>query len=189
MRTIILAAVLAVVAPATGWSQTHIIDAQGQNTSVRTLSGSQSSSPVNIGNNSPSYGSNIPGPAAAPAIAPSIYGGSSCSLGDSAAVQGLGFGIGIGHQHESTACNENQRAALLYNMGMKQAANEYICAKDRDSYNAMKTAGTPCAVRPEWEPKVANPPATPVVAQAAPVRAGCPVYEVNGQRFVSCPAQ
>lgn len=104
--------------------------------------------------------------------APSVVGGNLCAIGASGAVSFLGGGFAMGATWESKNCEERQRAALLYNMGEKRAAVELAC-NNRSTYDAMKRAGTPCVVRPEWEPKqekVAEAPKNekPVVVAAAP---------------------
>jgi hypothetical protein len=43
-----------------------------------------------------------------------------------------------------------QTAALLYNAGHKRAAKELLC-EQREIYDAFGNAGSPCAVRADWE--------------------------------------
>jgi hypothetical protein len=192
VKTIILAAILAVVAPATGWSQiTHINNGSSSNSGAASQSGALSASPNTnqIGNNSP-VSNNYPADQtirSAPTLyAPSIITGNVCAMGASGGVSFIGTGVTAGGTWESQSCEDRQRAALLASMGYKTAAKEYLCASDRKYYYAMRTSGDACAVRPEWEPAAT----TQAVAPAAPVRAaqaGCPVRTLpNGQQAIIC---
>lgn len=189
MKTLILAAALVAVLPATGWSQV-VIDQQ--HTNVRTSSQSRSSvansQPVtlNQGNNSPTT-NNLPG--IAPTIyAPSIVTGNVCAIGASGGISFIGTGITAGATWESKKCEDRQNVALLYNMGEKGAAREYACSANRATYDAMKTAGTPCAVRPDWEPKQTVSAVQPVQAvMVSKDPPGCGMVTLpNGQQSYIC---
>lgn len=122
--------------------------------------------------------------------APSVVGGNLCAVGASGAASFLGGGFALGATWESKNCEIRQRAALLFNMGFKGAAKELMC-NNKEDYDAFKTAGEPCAVRPDWEPK---PTALVKQVEAAPAPAPakvakkdeCPVRVINGQSFYAC---
>jgi hypothetical protein len=93
---------------------------------------------------------------------PNIVTGNACALGASAGASWMGAGFAVGGSWESMQCERRQQAALLHNAGYKEASRELMCDQ-REVYEAMKRAGTPCLQRPDWEPKGA-------VVQAAPVQ-------------------
>jgi hypothetical protein len=104
---------------------------------------------------------------------PSVVTGNVCALGASGGASFIGTGFAIGASWESEQCENRQRVALLHNMGYKDAAREVAC-DTRVIYEGMKRAGTPCLVRPEWEPKgavvVSSPQPLPVGPAAPPVQ-------------------
>jgi hypothetical protein len=138
------------------------------------------------GNNSP-YTVNNPGDVtirAAPQIyVPSVITGNVCALGASAGASWLGAGFAVGTSWESAQCENRHRVALLYNMGEKAAAKEVLC-DTKEVYEGFKRIGSPCVVRPEWEPKqVASAAPKPIQPVAAPVEP--PKAKFNSAAYVS----
>jgi hypothetical protein len=158
-------------------------------------SGSQSGSSSGGNSQSVSYNSQIPANtsttvwAAPPVFAPSVVGGNLCAIGASGGVSWMGAGFSIGGTWESRHCEERQKAALLFNIGQREAAVELMCS-NKDVYDAMKTAGTPCAPRAEWEPKQAEKPAvvavTAVAVAPAPYKAPANCHVVPGTTALTC---
>jgi hypothetical protein len=101
---------------------------------------------------------------------PVVLGGNICALGASAGASWLGAGVAFGGSWESVNCERRQQAALLYNMGDKRGARELLCSASKEIYEAQRTAGTPCAIRPEWEPKVAGVQPVPLQPVPPPMR-------------------
>jgi hypothetical protein len=138
-------------------------------------SGASSGVTFNSGNGSPST-SNVYNPSdvtvrSAPQVyVPSVVTGNVCALGASAGASFIGTGFAVGGSWESEQCERRQTAALLYNAGYKDASRELMCDK-REVYDSMKRAGTPCLVRPDWEPKqtMAQQPAPVSIITPAPV--------------------
>lgn len=102
-----------------------------------------------------------------------IVTGNVCAISAAAGGSFIGTGIMLGASWESMMCETRHRAALMANMGDQQAAKELMCGSDKAIYDAYKTAGRPCVMRPEWEPKGTTPvasqlPAGPQIAAPAP---------------------
>lgn len=96
--------------------------------------------------------------------APPVSGGNPCTLAVSGGASFLGWGAAAGGTFVDQDCADRQKIAMIWNAGFKGAAKELMC-NDRNTYNAFKTAGEPCALRPDWEPKGVAAP-TPIVQQA-----------------------
>jgi hypothetical protein len=101
---------------------------------------------------------------------PSVITGNVCALGASAGASFIGTGVAFGASWESEQCERRQTAALLHNAGYRDASRELMCDK-REVYDAMRRSGTPCLLRPDWEPKttMAQQPAPPMVIRPAPL--------------------
>lgn len=62
-----------------------------------------------------------------PAVfAPALAGGNNCAMSASFGAGVMGFGISGGVGYESEPCNVRQEAALLHNMGERDAAVEHL---------------------------------------------------------------
>jgi len=108
---------------------------------------------------------------AAPTVyAPPVSGGSPCSLGYSAGASFLGWGAAAGGQVVDAECERRMHVAMLYNAGWKGASKELAC-NNREVYMAFRTAGEPCAPRPQWE---GNVPAPQPMVQQQPIPVGPP---------------
>ena len=79
------------------------------------------------------------------AISPSINSSNSdlCTIGVAGAVQTQILGISAGTVFTEENCLRLKNAKVLYDMGMKVAAVSVMC-EDRNVFNAMMNAGTPC---------------------------------------------
>lgn len=176
MKRILLGAALAALLSGTAMAQTANSNAGATSgAAAGANSGSASGAAIILDQSSkPTNSGNIYYPAiprdtkqtivAAPPIAlGGISTGNVCAIGGGGGGSFLGTGILVQATWESMMCENRHRAALMANMGDKSAAKELMCGSDKVIYDAYKTGGTPCAVRPEWEPKPA--PGAPVVSQ------------------------
>lgn len=80
------------------------------------------------------------------AIAPAFSAGNNndlCTIGVAAAVQTQILGISGGGTYTEANCIRLKNAKTLYDMGMKVAAVSVMC-QDRNVFDAMMNAGTPC---------------------------------------------
>jgi hypothetical protein len=80
------------------------------------------------------------------AIAPQINAGTNsdlCTIGAGGAVQTQILGISVGSTFTEENCLRLKKASKLYSFGMKVAAVSVMC-QDKDVFNAMMDAGTPC---------------------------------------------
>ena len=80
------------------------------------------------------------------AIAPQFSSGTNsdlCTIGASASVQTQILGISAGGTYTEENCKRLKNAKVLYDMGMKVAAVSTMC-QDRNVFDAMMNAGTPC---------------------------------------------
>jgi len=93
--------------------------------------------------------------------APPVSGGNPCTLAVSGGASFLGWGAAAGGTFVDSDCAMRQKIAMIHNAGYGQAARELMC-NDRDTYNAFKTAGQPCAFRANFEPQGAQPTPTPI---------------------------
>jgi len=98
------------------------------------------------------------------AISPSFSSGNNsdlCTIGVAGAVQTQILGISAGGTFTEENCIRLKNAKTLYDMGMKVAAVSVMC-QDKQVFNAMLHAGTPCpyngtigeAARLGWETHV-----------------------------------
>jgi hypothetical protein len=113
--------------------------------------------------------------------APPVSGGNPCTLAVSGGASFLGWGAAAGGTFVDQDCADRQKIAMIWNAGYKSAAKELMC-RDRATYEAFRTAGEPCAIRPEYEPKTVAAPA-PVAApqpmvQTQPMPAAVPQQPV-----------
>ena len=80
------------------------------------------------------------------AISPSLGANTNCTFGVSGAVQTQILGISTGQTMRDINCENLALSAQLYDMGLKIAAIQVLCMNDRRVFDAMKFAGTPCAI-------------------------------------------
>jgi len=80
------------------------------------------------------------------AISPSLGQNTKCTFGVSGAVQTQILGISTGQTMRDINCENLSISAHLFDMGLKIAAIQVMCLNDRRVYDAMKFAGTPCAI-------------------------------------------
>jgi len=80
------------------------------------------------------------------AISPSLGQNTKCTFGVSGAVQTQILGISTGQTMRDINCENLAISAHLFDMGLKIAAIQVMCLNDRRVYDAMKFAGTPCAI-------------------------------------------
>jgi hypothetical protein len=98
-------------------------------------------------------------------VAPNVSTNNPCSLGASAGGAGPGIGITFGVGYTDPGCERRNNAAVLNNLGMRQAAIDVLCQDDSVA-RALAAAGTPCSAssRSTGTPYVVP---YPVAAQAA----------------------
>tara|TARA_B110000977_G_scaffold140390_1_gene178208 strand:- start:3210 stop:3776 length:567 start_codon:yes stop_codon:yes gene_type:complete len=80
------------------------------------------------------------------AISPQFSAGTNndlCTIGVSGAVQTQILGISAGGTFTEENCQRLKNSKVLYDMGMKVAAVSVMC-QDKDVFDAMMMAGTPC---------------------------------------------
>ena len=80
------------------------------------------------------------------AISPSLGANTNCTFGVSGAVQTQILGISTGQTMRDINCENLALSSQLYDMGLKIAAIQVLCMNDRRVFDAMKFAGTPCAI-------------------------------------------
>jgi hypothetical protein len=144
------AQVLSPSATSSSTSASGANSASGSNSGANVLVDQRSTGSGNVYN--PAQPTDVTVRSAPQVYAPSVITGNVCALGASAGASFIGTGVTLGGTWESEQCENRQRAALLHNMGYKQAAKELSC-DNRSTYEAMKRAGDPCLVRPAWEPQ------------------------------------
>lgn len=121
--------------------------------------------------------------------APAIAGGANpCVVGVSAGGAVAGFGLSFGMTRNDDGCERRNTAALLYNMGERDVAQELLCETASVRAARLRT-GRPCAedraapaqtsAAPSTTPAVAqtssNPVAvTPAAARSSALRNGSP---------------
>ena len=108
----------------------EVIQTENTNNSIITTNGSQETT---IKQPPPS------------AISPQISTGNGdlCTVGVAGAVQTQILGISAGTTFTEENCVRLKKASKLYDMGMKVAAVSVMC-QDKDVFEAMMMAGTPC---------------------------------------------
>lgn len=79
-------------------------------------------------------------------VAPSISGGSPCTVGGSLGGGSEGILGFIGALWEGEDCKAVRKAALLSNLGHPDGGLEFLCRKDMDVRYAMAHIGSPCKV-------------------------------------------
>ena len=81
------------------------------------------------------------------AIAPAFGGSNSdlCTISSSGSIQTQILGISMGATYTEDNCLRLKKAQKLYVFGMKVAAVALMC-QSRNTYDAMKFAGTPCPI-------------------------------------------
>lgn len=103
--------------------------------------------------------------------APPVSGGNPCTLAVSGGVSVIGWGAAAGGTFVDEDCANRQKIAMVHNAGYQKIAFELMC-NDRNTYNAAKSAGQPCAYRPQFEAPGAAP--QPVVQYQQPTPVGPP---------------
>ena len=76
----------------------------------------------------------------------------SCVQSQSIGGQTPAFGLSFGITHDNTGCNLRRNAGMLFSMKHEAAAIELLCT-DEDVREAMKAAGTPCALDRQTAPQ------------------------------------
>lgn len=163
-----------------GNTQNITFNTPGQ-TTAKTRNENYSSSYQGYGGGTANYNANYGDQTvrtAPPVYAPPVSGGNPCTLAVSGGASFLGWGAAAGGTFVDEDCANRQKIAMIHNAGYANVAFELMC-NDRATYVAAKTAGKPCAFRPQFEPQgaaappVAPPPPTPVVT--TPVTAPPPI--------------
>lgn len=103
--------------------------------------------------------------------APPVSGGNPCTLAVSGGVSVIGWGAAAGGTFVDEDCANRQKIAMVHNAGYQKIAFELMC-NDRNTYNAAKSAGQPCAYRPQFEAPGAAPQPVPPMVQQQPVPIG-----------------
>lgn len=100
--------------------------------------------------------------------APAIAGGANpCVVGVSAGGAVAGFGLSFGMTRNDEGCERRNTAALLYNMGERDVAQELLCETASVRAARLRT-GRPCAEdRAAPAQASAAPSTTPAVAQTS----------------------
>lgn len=99
-------------------------------------------------------------------VAPNISGGNPCLVGVSGGGAGPGIGITLGFGYSDKGCDRRNNAALLSNIGMKDAAVALMC-QDDSVRRALAESGHPCA---EDRPVAAVAPASTAAVDPAVIR-------------------
>ena len=82
----------------------------------------------------------------ASAYSPALAASSeTCIQSQSVGGQSPAFGISLGFSHTNEGCEMRRNAGMLFALGNRQAAVELLCS-DEDVRDAMRNAGTPCAI-------------------------------------------
>jgi hypothetical protein len=105
--------------------------------------------------------------------APPVSGGNPCTLAVSGGVSVIGWGAAAGGTFVDEDCANRQKIAMVHNAGYQKIAFELMC-NDRNTYNAAKSAGQPCAYRPQFEAPGAPAQPVPPMVQQQPVPIGPP---------------
>lgn len=102
-------------------------------------------------------------------VAPNISGGNPCLVGISGGGSGPGIGITLGIGYSDKGCERRNNAAILNNIGEKNAAIELMC-DDEHVREALARAGHPCEQdRARTATPVATAPTPTTVARATAV--------------------
>ena len=134
----------------------------GYESSTTYQSGSSSNTTTtNTTNNSTNQKTAV-NPANAPAM--SVYGQDSCVIPSSIGMTVIGFSTSMGTYYHDMQCERRKKSKLLNGLGMKVAAISLMC-QDKDVWQAMMDAGTPCPIdgligeeaRKRWNEKDVTP--------------------------------
>ena len=134
----------------------------GYESSTTYQSGSSSNSrSSNTTNNSTTQATAV-NTATAPAM--SVYGQDSCVIPLSIGMTVIGFSTSMGTYYHDEECERRKKSKLLNGLGMKVAAISIMC-QDKNVWQAMMDAGTPCPIdgligeeaRKKWNEKGFKP--------------------------------
>tara|TARA_E500000318_G_scaffold710_1_gene978 strand:+ start:221 stop:799 length:579 start_codon:yes stop_codon:yes gene_type:complete len=134
----------------------------GYESSTTYQSGSSSNSTTtNTTNNSTNQETAV-NTATAPAM--SVYGQDSCVIPLSIGMTVIGFSTSMGTYYHDEECERRKKSKLLNGLGMKVAAISIMC-QDKNVWQAMMDAGTPCPIdgligeeaRKKWNEKGFKP--------------------------------
>jgi hypothetical protein len=115
----------------------------GYESSTTYQSGSSSNTTTtNTTNNSTNQKTAV-NTSSAPAM--SVYGQDSCVIPLSLGMTTIGFSFSAGNYYKDEACEKRKKIKLLNALSMKVAAISLACS-DKDVWEAMMNAGTPCPV-------------------------------------------
>ncbi len=115
----------------------------GYENSTTYQSGSSSNSTTNNETNNSTNQKTAVNSASAPSM--SVYGQDSCVVPLTAGVTLIGFSGSFGSYHLDLDCQRRKSAILLNKLGMKVASISLMC-QDKQVWQAMMDAGTPCPV-------------------------------------------
>lgn len=115
----------------------------GYESSTTYQSGSSSNSTTNNETNNSTNQKTAVNSASAPSM--SVYGQDSCVVPLTAGVTLIGFSGSFGSYHLDLDCQRRKSAILLNKLGMKVASISLMC-QDKQIWQAMMDAGTPCPV-------------------------------------------
>ena len=115
----------------------------GYESSTTYQSGSSSSTTTNNETNNSTNQKTAVNSASAPSM--SVYGQDSCVIPLSAGVTVIGFSGSFGSYHLDLDCQRRKSAVLLNKLGMKVASISLMC-QDKQIWQAMMDAGTPCPI-------------------------------------------
>ena len=134
----------------------------GYESSTTYQSGSSSNTTTtNTTNNSTNQKTAV-NTSSAPAM--SVYGQDSCVIPLSIGMTVIGFSTSMGTYYHDEECERRKKSKLLNGLGMKVAAISLMC-QDKDVWQAMMDAGTPCPIdgligeeaRKRWNEKDVTP--------------------------------
>jgi|TARA_A100001515_G_scaffold80375_1_gene63761 hypothetical protein len=115
----------------------------GYESSTTYQSGSSSNTTTtNTTNNSTNQKTAV-NTSSAPAM--SVYGQDSCVIPLSLGMTVIGFSTSMGTYYHDEKCERRKKVKVLNALGMKVAAISLMC-QDKDTWNAMLNAGTPCPI-------------------------------------------
>ena len=115
----------------------------GYESSTTYQSGSSSNSTTNNETNNTTNAKTAVNPSNAPSM--SVYGQDSCVIPLAGGLTVLSFSASVGSYIVDKACERRKSVAVLAKLGMKVAAISLMC-QDKNVWQAMMDAGTPCPV-------------------------------------------
>lgn len=128
----------------TSGSNTSISGGYSQESTTTYQSGSSSNTTTSTTNTTNNASSRNPvSTSSAPSM--SVYGQDSCVIPLTAGVTVIGFSGSYGSYHLDKECERRKKVALLNRLGMKVAAISLMC-QDKNVWQAMMDAGTPCPI-------------------------------------------